>query len=287
MQHSFVELYGGVEILLNNRRKEECDIELPLYCKFFGRLDSQGIQADDASHVGLVHEEQEVVEMLRMQIDMLEQFMGVDCAGDVRRVRVCRAGWSGSGENNSAEICIDYVGSQPLELRQKLDEGLAHETMDKSMDTGIIHLRCAGANPTPEVIERLVHTRAFLNISGTTVVEEPERRSFLVPPGTYSLDPCRIIDGWIGQLSRKDVLFRFQRSFTILLRHDSEASSTGITEILNIPWPSLLGLERLHDLEEIGYFVLLELADSTGYTPMEQIWMPNSWYWVRNLLHHR
>ena len=84
---------------------------------------------------------------------MLEKLIRSDGRRDIRSIRVsCSRGLRGD-EENAAEVCENHMRSESLELRQELDEGLPHETMNKTVNTRVMHVRHARANPPPKVVD--------------------------------------------------------------------------------------------------------------------------------------
>ena len=99
------------EILLGGTREECLDVPPHLHDDFIRGIDGKGILTNDASEVGFVHEQKEIVEAVRLKVNMLEQLVGIDCRQDIRCIGVRRSRRFGGDEKQPSEVRVNDIRS--------------------------------------------------------------------------------------------------------------------------------------------------------------------------------
>ena len=91
-----------VELGLNGCRQEALDV--PTHCngkRGLWRLYDAWIFAYHSCLIGVIHEDEVVVESICVEMDVLEQLVRRDCSVDIRSVRVCGPRRFGSDEEDT------------------------------------------------------------------------------------------------------------------------------------------------------------------------------------------
>src|ERR1700722_2484545 len=141
-----------MEISLDRRREKLLDIPPHFHQEFVGRFDCQWILTHDTTHIGFVHEENEIVITLGVQINVLKELMRGDGSSDVCRISMCCTRRLRSCQQYAAEVGVHDMRSQSFELSQQLNKGFAHETVNEAVNAWIVHVGRTRADPPPKVI---------------------------------------------------------------------------------------------------------------------------------------